>query len=1080
MSGLQVVRATDIGFGGLRGGISIQRIYRNLSSASGPFGIGTGHNYSYRLASNTPNTDAAIPLIMPDGNRFRFVRQLDGTMINTDIPQMRGAVVTTFPDQSANLRFKDGVVYRFIDGGYLVSITDPNGNTITITRQSGTPDRILSVTDPVGRSLTFLYDVQNRITKITDPINRMVTYTYNGGGRLATVTNPIAGMMAYGYDPNGLLTTITNERNIVVAQNVYDPSGTGKLISQTRPDGGVISMGYTPVNPTVFGVTGPPATGSAWIGGGPVASPNLKSVVTDPKGNKTTYRFDSNGFPVEVIDALGQSRTFEREAGSNLLKALRGNGVCDICGDVSAGDVSYTYDSKGNVLTVTDELGTTTFTYEPVFSRVTKIRDAQGNETNFTYDAKGNMTSRTDANGNRTQYFYNSLGLLTEVVDALDHHTTFSYDDKGNLIWTTDALGNITSIAYDAVSRPITVTDALGRKSTTEFDGLDRVTKQTDPKGQVVMFEYDAASNMTKLTDARGKQTMFAYDNMNRVSTRTDPKLKTDTRTYDLNGNSLTFTDRRGQTATFGYDSLDRLTLETYNDSTVTRSYDASSRLVQTVDSLSGSFTYSYGAAGLLAGTVSPVGAVTYGRDTLGRVNSRQVAGQPTQTHSYDPAGNLLTAATAGASVGYGYDVLNRVVSMNRSNGVNTAYSYDPLSRLKTIAHGSLGTDTFEYDTAGQRVKRTTPFAQPLTTQAATSTVDDANRLLTRDAATYTHDDNGNRLSDGINTYVWDSRNRLQSMTAPPGTFAFTYDPAGNLIHQSSPTEAKQFVLDDLTNVAYTNDGTSYLTARGIDSHLASVTSGSSTFALTDAINSTIATTDFSGAVVSRFYYESYGQTTISGASFPFQFTGRGPVTGNIYYYRARFYDANAGRFLTEDPIGFSAGTSNLYLYGDGDPISRTDPTGLYVPVLHHQWTYHAAREAGYSDDDAAKLARAVARLDEGTQGTSPDMTNMHAMRGTRMVGGHPVEQSPEEAAQELARIIKCAPLPVALHALQDSTLERHYLRLWRPGISVENFLHLLKDFLPRPEDSEHAVRLSKGLIRARSGRGGCACAPQP
>jgi len=266
MSGLQVIRATDIAFGGLRGDVSIQRIYRNLSNATGPFGLGTGHNYTFRLGSFNLNTDPAFPLIMPDGNRFRFVRQPDGKLINTDIPQMRGAVITTFPDGSADLRFKDGVIYHFVGGGgYLVSISDPNGNTVTITRVVGTPDRITSVTDPVGRSLTLQYDAQNRITSITDPLMRSVTYTYHASGRLQTVTNPMGGTMAYGYDANGLLTTITNERNIVVAQNVYDPAGSGKLISQTRPDGGVISMAYTPVNPTIFGVTGPPVSGCVFL-----------------------------------------------------------------------------------------------------------------------------------------------------------------------------------------------------------------------------------------------------------------------------------------------------------------------------------------------------------------------------------------------------------------------------------------------------------------------------------------------------------------------------------------------------------------------------------------------------------------------------------------------------------------------------------------------------------------------------------------------------------------------------------------------------------------------------------------------
>ncbi len=43
---------------------------------------------------------------------------------------------------------------------------------------------------------------------------------------------------------------------------------------------------------------------------------------------------------------------------------------------------------------------------------------------------------------------------------------------------------------------------------------------------------------------------------------------------------------------------------------------------------------------------------------------------------------------------------------------------------------------------------------------------------------------------------------------------------------------------------------------------------------------------------------------------------------------RARYYDAQIGRFISEDPIGFQGGL-NLYAYVGGNPLLLVDPSGL-------------------------------------------------------------------------------------------------------------------------------------------------------
>ena len=61
----------------------------------------------------------------------------------------------------------------------------------------------------------------------------------------------------------------------------------------------------------------------------------------------------------------------------------------------------------------------------------------------------------------------------------------------------------------------------------------------------------------------------------------------------------------------------------------------------------------------------------------------------------------------------------------------------------------------------------------------------------------------------------------------------------------------------------------------------------------------------------------------------PFQYTARDydSETG-LRYYRARFYDQNIGRFISEDPIGFSGGV-DFYAYVRNSPVNLFDPMGL-------------------------------------------------------------------------------------------------------------------------------------------------------
>ena len=89
--------------------------------------------------------------------------------------------------------------------------------------------------------------------------------------------------------------------------------------------------------------------------------------------------------------------------------------------------------------------------------------------------------------------------------------------------------------------------------------------------------------------------------------------------------------------------------------------------------------------------------------------------------------------------------------------------------------------------------------------------------------------------------------------------------------------------------------------------------------------------TDGSGQLAASYVYDSFGNLTASTGTVtnPFQYTGRefDSETG-LYYYRARYYDPNAGRFISEDPIHITGGV-NLYAYTLASPVNFQDPRGL-------------------------------------------------------------------------------------------------------------------------------------------------------
>lgn len=411
------------------------------------------------------------------------------------------------------------------------------------------------------------------------------------------------------------------------------------------------------------------------------------------------------------------------------------------------------------------------------------------------------------------------------------------------------------------------------------------MTSVTETSG-TVRFTYDADGNVRSRTDQEGDTTRYTYDQAGDLLSATAPDGSATAYQYDARGNLIAATDPDGGTARYAYDDRGRLIAVTDADGkTVSFGYDDAGNLVKITDPAGAVMTLAYDAAGNLTAVTDPDGVSTaYAYDVLNRLagprradaatydQANELLGGPRYSYQYDRDGNLVGKSDSRVSWSYAYDYANRLVRVTRTDWKGTRVV------------------SFKYDPFGRRIEKRVQGREGRDREAKVTTYvyDDEDVILTIRSGPEAGDDGGCRNREGRHRAGW---------------------------HHHDNT-------------------TRYLHGPGIDEPLAVEQKGDVYFYHADGLGSITGLTDARGRVVQRYEYTSFGILRRRGdrVKQPYAFTGREWDTDTgLYFYRARYYDPVAGRFISRDPIGFAGGDVNLYGYVQNDPVNFVDPNGLIL-----------------------------------------------------------------------------------------------------------------------------------------------------
>ena len=324
-----------------------------------------------------------------------------------------------FVIKTGNVTTAEGdTLYQYDGASRLISVTQPNGETVSYTYDSH--GNRASMTYPDGKTASYAYDDMNRLVSVkgvdgattkyeydalgrriaTDGAKEDTVYTYDEVGNLVSQTTTGAYDLAleYAYDLSGRMTQESRTENGATLTSSYIYDALGQLTGFSRSDGQSETYTYDPVGNMTAKTQNGVQTAMRYN----AANQLIRSVTG---GETTRYTYDANGNLVRSENA-GGARSYAYNALGLLSQFTREDGYSE----------TYSYNANRLLRTVTtsDNL-TTALTWDILYGDgVVIAENRNGASTNYTYGLE--RISALSGNS-RTEYLYDGRGSVAAELN---------------------------------------------------------------------------------------------------------------------------------------------------------------------------------------------------------------------------------------------------------------------------------------------------------------------------------------------------------------------------------------------------------------------------------------------------------------------------------------------------------------------------------------------------------------------------------------------------------------------------------------------------------------------------------------